>query len=247
MTTNSFRPNLESLDGRIVPAAFPTLYQVGGLAYPGPAASYAAQVEANQRLNQLHRAQLAQVATAYQPAALQRAGLEPGLAWALSDAARRAAAAPSLLDAKPPSVAEFNAAIGRLRAGANNVGYVLSSAGYRRDLMIVGGYGDLTKMSAYQLGQAALRDPLIGLLSGNLTAQTTIRYLDRFYTNGSATGMNYYGAMGAVGLGQTGAAAALGQLMAIGGSGYTSRPPGTGTGSPFMDALLAWQPSGVRV
>lgn len=241
------RLKLETLEGREVPTTVPILYAVGGLAYPGQAVNYVTQNQANLALNQAQRTQLAQVANLYNPGALQQAGLSAGLAFALSDAAKRAAVAPSLLDAHPASPAEFNAAITRLRVYANNVNYVLSPSGYRSDLLIVGGYGDLTKVSAYRLGQLALQDPLISLLSGNLTTQVTQAYINRYYTNGSTTYVNGVGILNAGRSRPSAAWAAVaesrkleGKVQAIGGLGG-SRPLGTGTGSPFVDALLGYR------
>jgi hypothetical protein len=234
------RLNAEALETREVPTTnlIPNFYTIGGLAYPGATATVATQNQANQQINTLVRNQMSRIVGLYNPVALQQAGLERGLAQALSDAAWFAAQSPSLLDPRVVSQAEFGPAASRLQAGATNLRYVLDPGGYRRDLMIVGGYGHLANMTPNQLASLALRDPLISLLSSNLVVQTTQRYLQQYFN--TTGGFDGVGIMGAVGLANTGAGAAIWQAQMVGGTGLT-RPPGTGTGSPFMDMLIGYR------
>jgi hypothetical protein len=237
------RLNAESLETREVPSntlPFPNFYTIGGLAYPGPAANVAVQNQANQQVNTFVRNQMAQIASLYNPTALQWAGLDRGLSQALSDAARLAAQSPSLLDPRVVSQPDFAQAVSRLRGGATNLRYVLDAGGYRRDLLIVGGYGHLANMTPHQLANLGLRDPLVSLLTSGLVIQTTQWYLQRYFN--TTGGFNGVGILGAVGLANTGTGAAVGQAQAIGATGLT-RPPGTGTGSPAVNMLIGLQPT----
>jgi hypothetical protein len=237
------RLNAEALETREVLSPtlpVPNFYTAGGLAYPGSAATVAVQNQANQQINVLIRNQMAQIANLYNSTQLQRAGLDRGLADALSNAARLAAQSPSLLDPRVVSQADFNQAVARLRAGATDLGYVLHAGGYRRDLLIVGGYKHLANMTPNQLASLGLRDPLVSLISSNLVVQTTQWYLQRYFN--VTGGFNGVGILGSVGLANTGVGAVVGQAQAIGASGLT-RPPGTGTGSPFINMLIGLQPT----
>ncbi len=121
------------------------------------------------------------------------------------------------------------------QAGVNYLNYMMSPQG-KADLLTLGGYGRLNRLPAATDATARLiyNDPFISRQSGQWITNATNNYITDRYGRGGVSNMNLLGVAKDFGL--MGALGGLQYAPNMGGL-MGSRPPGTGSGSPFIDAM----------
>jgi hypothetical protein len=172
--------------------------------------------------------------------ALAPYGISPGLAGALQQGYYSAAAQPSILDVRSNPAAQRQAYLNLLN-NQYSPGYVLNPAGYRADLVTLGGYVPINNATGISsTATRIINDPLISGATGQLGYNTATNYFTDAYGRGGATNLNGVGVAGSVGFGQyaPGTLANLYLAQGVGGLGG-ARAAGTGTGSPFVDSFGA--------
>jgi hypothetical protein len=120
------------------------------------------------------------------------------------------------------------------QAGANYLNNALGYPGLQ-SYLFAAGYGGIANLTA-SAGDAnlILNDSRIGALSGQVGQNAALNYFTDTFGRGGATSTDAAGVAASAGLGDVNQfyLNQLGQLGVFG-----SRPPGTGSGSPFIDSL----------